>query len=169
MCGICGIIERRGESPERGVLERMVRILRHRGPDGEGVSIDAECGLGHSRLAVIDIPGGAQPMENEDGSIMAVFNGEIYNFRELRAGLEAAGHVFRSKSDTEVIVHLYEDEGAELVLKLRGMFAFAVWDRNAKRLTLALQATVARFEQRFGQLELDPGKRLEPDADGKKT
>jgi asparagine synthase (glutamine-hydrolysing) len=138
MCGIAGIVSldrRRPVDPAR--LERMRDVLAHRGPDGAGVWCEGPVGLGHRRLAIVDLPGGAQPMPNEDESAWLVFNGEIYNHAALRPGLEARGHVYRSRSDTETIVHLYEDEGEGCVERLDGMFAFAIWDRRDGRLLLA--------------------------------
>jgi asparagine synthase (glutamine-hydrolysing) len=115
----------------------MGQAIAHRGPDGEGFYHDSGLGLAHRRLSIIDLGGGAQPLGNEDGSVQVVFNGEIYNFQELRQRLEARGHRFRTNSDTEVLVHLYEEEGDRLVEHLRGMFAFALWDRRRRRLLLA--------------------------------
>ena len=115
----------------------MTAILRHRGPDGEGYFIDGEVGLGHRRLSIIDVDGGAQPIGNEDGSLQIVFNGEIFNFIELRDELEAFGHRFSTRSDTEVIVHAYEQWGKECVQRFNGMFAFALWDSNRRELFLA--------------------------------
>src|SRR5215211_3929712 len=115
----------------------MCRALVHRGPDSEGYHVAAGVALGVRRLAIIDVPGGNQPITNEDGSVIVVMNGEIYNFGELRRRLEARGHRFSTASDTEVLVHLYEDCGPALVQELRGMFAFALWDRNKRRLLLA--------------------------------
>lgn len=137
MCGICGIFHRDGKPAERQQLERMTALLRHRGPDDEGIFMEDGTGLGFCRLSIIDLSGGRQPMGNEDGSVQVVFNGEIYNFRELRAMLKRQGHVFRTRSDTEVLVHGYEQWGEELVHELNGMFAFAIWDRRRRRLFLA--------------------------------
>src|SRR5712691_1003013 len=138
MCGIAGIVELDFQEPvEEGRLKRMRDALRHRGPDGEGLHIDGPVGLGHRRLAIVDVAGGHQPMTNEDGSAWIVFNGEIYNHAQLRPGLEARGHQYRTRSDTETILHLYEEEGDRCVERLRGMFAFALWDRRRRRLLLA--------------------------------
>lgn len=115
----------------------MSAPLAHRGPDGEGVEAGSGWGLGHRRLAVIDVEGGRQPMANEDESVWVVFNGEIYNHRALRRKLEARGHAFRTRCDTEVLVHLYEERGTDLVEDLEGMFAFAIWDERRRRLLLA--------------------------------
>jgi asparagine synthase (glutamine-hydrolysing) len=115
----------------------MGRSIAHRGPDAEGFLNEPGLGLVHRRLSIIDLSGGDQPIGNEDGSVQVVFNGEIYNFQELRRGLEARGHRFRTNSDTETLVHLYEEEGESLVERLRGMFAFALWDRVNRRLVLA--------------------------------
>src|SRR5438128_156216 len=138
MCGIVGIA---GLNPLEPVDETRLKImrdvLRHRGPDGEGLGNEGHVGLGFRRLAIIDVEGGAQPMPNEDGSVWVVFNGEIYNHAKLRPWLEARGHHYRTRSDTETIVHLYEEEGERCVEKLQDMFAFAVWDRPQQRLLLA--------------------------------
>jgi len=115
----------------------MTSIQRHRGPDGEGIFVDGDVGLGHRRLSIIDLDGGAQPIGNEDGTLQIVFNGEIYNFIELRKELEAAGHRFRTRSDTEVIVHAYEQWGKECVRRFNGMFSFALWDSGRRELFLA--------------------------------
>jgi asparagine synthase (glutamine-hydrolysing) len=115
----------------------MGRSIAHRGPDAEGFLNEPGLGLVHRRLSIIDLSGGSQPLGNEDGSVQVVFNGEIYNFQEVRRGLEARGHRFRTNSDTEILVHLYEDEGERLVERLRGMFTFALWDRPNRRLLLA--------------------------------
>ncbi len=115
----------------------MTDTLRHRGPDGEGRLVDGEIGLGHRRLSIIDVGGGAQPIGNEDGSLQVVFNGEIYNFIELRADLEKSGHTFRTASDTEVIVHAFEEWGKDCIRRFNGMFAFALWDTHKRELFLA--------------------------------
>jgi len=138
MCGIVGKVYADLARPlERETLQAMCDAIRHRGPDDEGFFFAPGVGLGMRRLQVIDIAGGHQPMENEDGRFHIVFNGEIYNYRELRAELEKRGHIFRTASDTEVIVHLYEDEGVECFSQLRGMFAIAIWDRLRGELVLA--------------------------------
>lgn len=138
MCGIAGVVWQDPTRPaERGVIAPMVAALAHRGPDGEGIELLGPAALGHRRLSIIDLsPDGRQPMSNEDGTVWVVLNGEIYNFAELRRELQGRGHVFRSKTDTEVLVHLYEEQGPELVQRLRGMFAFAIWDTRAQRLLL---------------------------------
>ncbi len=137
MCGIAGVIHADGKRPvSAGVLRAMGDAIAHRGPDGEGFFQAEGVGLVHRRLSIIDLSGGDQPMGNEDGSIQVVFNGEIYNFEKLREELESQGHRFRTRSDTEVLVHLYEEEGEDLVKRLRGMFAFAIWDGRRRRLLL---------------------------------
>jgi asparagine synthase (glutamine-hydrolysing) len=138
MCGIVGIVNANPrESVDEARLKRMRDVLRHRGPDGEGLWIDGPVGLGHRRLSIIDVTGGAQPMTNEDGRLWITYNGEIYNHAELRPRLQARGHRYQSRSDTETILHLYEEDGERCVERLRGMFAFAVWDRRRGRLLLA--------------------------------
>ncbi|PYQ55312.1 MAG: asparagine synthase (glutamine-hydrolyzing) [Acidobacteria bacterium] len=138
MCGIAGIVQLTpGERADEARLKRMRDVLRHRGPDGEGFLVDGPVGLGHRRLAIVDVTGGQQPMANEDGTVWIVFNGEIYNHASLRPELEDRGHRYRSRSDTETILHLYEEEGERCVERLQGMFAFAVWDRARQRLLLA--------------------------------
>jgi asparagine synthase (glutamine-hydrolysing) len=136
MCGIVGRVNANARVVERDALERATRLLAHRGPDGEGVHLDGPAGLGNRRLAIVDIGRGVQPMSNEDHSVWVTFNGEIYNHRLLRAELEAHGHVFATRSDTEVLVHGYEQWGEELPNLLRGMFAFAIWDARAQQLVL---------------------------------
>ncbi len=140
MCGICGVID--FKTPvARGTLEAMCSRLAHRGPDDQGIYLRENApwaGLGHRRLSIIDLsPAGHQPMANEDGSCRIVLNGEIYNFHDLRKQLQEKGHRFRSGSDTETVLHLYEEYGRDCVKHLRGMFAFALWDERARRLLLA--------------------------------
>lgn len=136
MCGIAGKVSS-GEPVQTDLIERMCHVLRHRGPDALGLWVRGPVGLGIQRLAVIDLVTGDQPITNETGSIAVVLNGEIYNYRELRAQLVEQGHRFSSRSDTEVIVHLYEECGVSCVEHLRGMFAFALWDEDRERLLLA--------------------------------
>jgi asparagine synthase (glutamine-hydrolysing) len=119
------------------LIRGMLETIRHRGPDDEGIYLGSQVGLGHRRLSIIDLKSGHQPLSNEDGTVWIVFNGEIYNFQELRGWLLSKGHVFRTHSDTEVIVHLYEELGPQCLEKLRGMFAFAIWDEKTKTLFLA--------------------------------
>lgn len=136
MCGIAGIYQRDRGPVDRALIHSMAGRLSHRGPDGGGVHLEPGVALAHRRLSIIDVEGGAQPLGNEDGSVQVTFNGEIYNFRELRERLEGRGHRFRTVSDTEVLVHLYEEHGAEMCEHLEGMFAFGLWDRNRGRLLL---------------------------------
>jgi asparagine synthase (glutamine-hydrolysing) len=138
MCGIVGQLLQNPEATvSRDQIEAMLSPMAHRGPDGDGIHLDGPAGLGHCRLSIIDVGGGAQPMTNEDGTVWIVFNGEIYNFQPLRDNLIARGHVFRSHCDTEVIIHLYEEYGADCVKHLQGMFAFAIWDQKRRRLFMA--------------------------------
>ncbi len=137
MCGIAGIFRTDGGPVSATALQQMAAAMVHRGPDAGGTWVGHGAGLAHRRLAIIDIAGGNQPMANEDGTVQVVFNGEIYNFPELRRRLEARGHVFRSSSDTEVLVHLYEEHGPDMPAELNGMFAFAVVDVSRRRLLLA--------------------------------
>src|SRR5215467_14052978 len=141
MCGIAGFIdywERRGGDFERGrLLKTMCDVIRHRGPDDEGFFLKHGVALGMRRLAIIDLAGGAQPISGEDGSVTIVFNGEIYNFQELRPELEKRGHTFKTNSDTEAIVHAYEEYGPACVNHLRGMFAFAIWDDKKREVCIA--------------------------------
>ena len=138
MCGIAGVLyadpHRRVPDP---VLRAMGAAIAHRGPDADGFLNEPGVGLAHRRLSIIDLEGGDQPLGNEDGSVQVVFNGEIYNYRQLRESLQQRGHALRTRSDTEVLVHLYEDHGDRLVEHLRGMFAFALWDKRTRRLLLA--------------------------------
>jgi len=150
MCGICGIVRPgsgSGLTPDDVASVRgMTAMLRHRGPDGVGLWNDEHVALGHARLAIIDLAGGYQPMLNETGDVAVIFNGEIYNFADLRRALQRAGHVLQTRSDTEVIVHGYEEWGDDVVLKLRGMFAFALWDARRRRMLFA--------RDRFGEKPL---------------
>jgi len=138
MCGITGVLYAdRHRTPDKAVLKAMGDAIAHRGPDGEGFFKANNVGLVHRRLAIIDLAGGNQPIANEDESVQVVFNGEIYNYPELKQQLESRGHIFRTNSDTEVLVHLYEEHGRGLVKHLRGMFAFALWDARKGELLLA--------------------------------
>jgi asparagine synthase (glutamine-hydrolysing) len=138
MCGICGKLNfDQGACVNPGLMPAMLDTIRHRGPDDEGVYLARQVALGHRRLSIIDLKSGHQPLSNEDGTVWIVFNGEIYNFKELRAFLLSRGHVFKTQTDTETIVHLYEEFGPASLEKLRGMFAFAIWDENRKTLFLA--------------------------------
>lgn len=138
MCGITGLFDTRSRRDfDRAQLQRMNDTQAHRGPDGEGLHLEPGVGLGHRRLSIIDLVTGQQPLYNEDGSVVVVFNGEIYNYRELIPELQALGHVFRTRSDTEVIVHAWEAWGEACVERFRGMFAFALFDRSSETLFLA--------------------------------
>ncbi|MDO8680084.1 MAG: asparagine synthase (glutamine-hydrolyzing) [Acidobacteriota bacterium] len=138
MCGIAGVFDPTGAPVEIALLKRMTDAIAHRGPDGEGHFVDGSLGLGHRRLSIIDLSDrAAQPLMNENGDVALIYNGEIYNFRELRTQLEAKGHCFRSATDSEVIVHGYEEWGDDCVTRLNGMFAFALWDGRQRRLLLA--------------------------------
>ena len=137
MCGIAGIVSRdRAQGPDAAMLGAMLDAIAHRGPDGEGTHVDGPAALGHKRLAIIDLETGRQPMSNEDGTIWITFNGEIYNYVELRRELQRH-HQFRTQSDTEVILHLYEELGERCLERLNGMFAFAIWDTRQQRLFAA--------------------------------
>jgi asparagine synthase (glutamine-hydrolysing) len=138
MCGICGQFRFQKESTvSPALIHAMADTIRHRGPDDEGLYVSGQIGLGFRRLSIIDLAGGHQPLSNEDDTVWIVFNGEIYNYQTLRDDLIGKGHIFRTKSDTEVIVHLYEEYGTDCVQRLRGMFAFAIWDARQKQLFLA--------------------------------
>src|SRR5215469_9172856 len=138
MCGIAGIVgSDRSYVADAADIRRMCQTIVHRGPDDEGVHVMGRAGLGMRRLSIIDLSMGRQPIHNEDRTVWIVFNGEIYNFPELRARLEGRGHRFYTNTDTEVIVHLYEDAGSDCVQELRGMFAFALWDEPRQRLLVA--------------------------------
>src|SRR5450432_605387 len=143
MCGIAGFIDLWDSSAVRPredrarILQNMCDVIRHRGPDDDGTMLKDGVALGMRRLAIIDLAGGHQPISGEDASATVVFNGEIYNFLELHPQLEARGHTFRTRSDTEAIVHAYEEYGTACVDHLRGMFAFAIWDERERRLFIA--------------------------------
>ena len=135
MCGITGFINK--DKNKKEIIEDMAKTLIHRGPDGQGYYIDDDIALAHLRLAIIDLKGGKQPIYNEDKTKVIVYNGEVYNFIELRAILKEKGHVFKTKTDTEVLIHGYEEWNSELPKHLRGMFAFAIWDKEKKELFMA--------------------------------
>jgi asparagine synthase (glutamine-hydrolysing) len=180
MCGLVGIFDLQGERAiDRALLGRMNDRLWHRGPDGEGTFFAPGIGLGHRRLAIIDLGGGHQPLFNEDGSVVVVFNGEIYNFAMLASELGRLGHRFRTHSDTEVIVHAWEEWGEACVERFRGMFAFALYDANRRTLFLArdrlgkkplyytiLDDGMILFASELKALLLHPGvkRRLDPQA-----
>ena len=135
MCGIVGFV---GQTKNKEkIVKKMADRIVHRGPDGEGYYTDSEVALGHRRLSIIDVEGGAQPMYNEKKDIVIVFNGEIYNYKELQKELKRKNHKFSTNCDTEVLVHGYEEWGEELLAKLRGMFAFAIWDKKERKLFCA--------------------------------
>src|ERR1700740_2742258 len=138
---MCGIVGKLHFASERAVcrdeISAMLGPIAHRGPDSQGVFLDRNCGFGHGRLAIVDIDGGPQPMANEDATVWIVFNGEIYNHEDLRRHLQAKGHLFKSRSDTEAIIHAYEECGEDCVHHLTGMFAFAIWDSRRRRLFAA--------------------------------
>ncbi len=145
MCGIAGLYSfAAGRPPAKAALSDMIGALHHRGPDGSATFVDGPVGLAHARLSIIDLAGGWQPIANEDETVWVVLNGEIFNFVELRRDLERRGHRFRTHSDTEVIVHLYEDLGDRFVDELNGQFAIALWDKNKQRLVLARDRTGIR-------------------------
>lgn len=137
MCGIAGFVNPPGHPADRAIVARMTDTLAHRGPDGDGIFLDGPAALGHRRLSIIDVGGGAQPMPNEDESIWVSYNGELYNEPQLREWLLRRGHRFRNQSDTESLVHLYEEDGPSFVRRLNGMFAIALWDARRQRLVLA--------------------------------
>jgi asparagine synthase (glutamine-hydrolysing) len=137
MCGICGLLHLNPARPvDEALLRRMTDVMAHRGPDDDGFHFDRGLGLGHRRLSIIDLAGGHQPLCNEDGTVWIAFNGEIYNYKPLAEELKARGHRFRTRSDTETSVHAYEEYGEAFVHRLRGMFAFAIWDAPKKKLVL---------------------------------
>ncbi len=141
MCGICGQLNLAKDEPvNRETIRRMSRSMFHRGPDDEGEFVSGPVGLGFRRLSIIDLSGGRQPMSDIEETVRVVFNGEIYNFRELRGELEKRGHKFRTRSDTEVIVHGYKEWGTDVFNRLNGMFGIAIWDERKRRLVLARDA-----------------------------
>ena len=135
MCGISGVVDF-DRPPDREVVAHMTAAIRHRGPDDDGLEFRGHAGFGVRRLSVIDIDGSRQPMSNEDGSLWLVFNGEIYNYKALRADLAARGHTLKTCGDAETVLHLYEDHGLDFVDRINGMFAFALWDGPRERLVL---------------------------------
>ncbi|HEU4765376.1 MAG TPA: asparagine synthase (glutamine-hydrolyzing) [Candidatus Eisenbacteria bacterium] len=137
MCGIAGIVELRGAVPDRGTLERMASLLAHRGPDEQGIAVIGQTGLAHRRLSIIDLSGGRQPMADATGTLTLLFNGEIYNFMDVRSELESRGHRFATRSDTEVLLQAYMEWGTDCVLRLNGMYAFVIWDAPRRRLFAA--------------------------------
>ena len=137
MCGIAGFVNGGGREADRATVEAMTATLAHRGPDGDGILVEGPVALGHRRLSIIDVEGGAQPLANEDDSVWIVYNGELYNEPDLKPGLAAKGHRYRTRCDTETLVHLYEDAGEAFVDRLNGMFALAIWDAPRRRLVLA--------------------------------
>ena len=133
MCGFAGFLAGDFKGDKAAVVTKMGERIIHRGPDQDAIYTDDDIALCFRRLALIDLEGGAQPMFNEDGSLVLVFNGEIYNFRQLREDLIGRGHIFKNKSDSEVLLHGYEEYGPEFTKKLRGMYAFVIWDKKNKR------------------------------------
>ena len=131
MCGICGVIGIQRSELGEEITRRMMGALWHRGPDEDGILVAPSAALGMLRLSIIDLPGGHQPIFNETGNVAAVFNGEIYNFQQLRNTLDGRGHSFRTHSDTEVIVHAYEEWGEHCLREFRGMFSIAIWDARS--------------------------------------
>src|SRR5438874_3094537 len=137
MCGIAGILNLREQAPPaEEELRQMLALLRHRGPDQFGVYLDGRVGLGSARLSIIDLDTGQQPILSEDGNLSVVFNGEIFNYVELRPQLEANGHRFSTRTDTEVLLHLYEETGPACLQRLNGQFAFAIWNAREQSLFL---------------------------------
>ena len=137
MCGIVGIIDPGPSETKEALLRRMLGLIRHRGPDAFGMYLHDKVGLGSARLRILDLAGGDQPIHNETGTVWIVYNGEVFNYPDLRVELEQKGHRFYTKTDTEVLVHLYEEMGPELLNKLNGQFAFALWDSRDQVLMLA--------------------------------
>jgi asparagine synthase (glutamine-hydrolysing) len=149
MCGVAGILRRTSsEPPDLGALGRMASAIRHRGPDGWGTYRDADCGLAHVRLSIIDLATGAQPLCNEDGTLWISFNGEIFNYLELREELLSRGHAFRTRSDTEVVVHAFEEWGRGCFDRFNGQWALALWDSARRRLVLSRDRLSGRCTSR---------------------
>src|SRR5438034_8788878 len=137
MCGIAGFITDSSSFDREKVLERMTESIRHRGPDGGGYYVDSHAALGHRRLSIVEIAAGEQTIANEDENLWVVYNGEIYNHSEMRRNLERAGHRYKSRCDTETILHAYEEYGPDCLFQFRGMFAFALWNKHSKTLFCA--------------------------------
>ncbi|MCP4402966.1 MAG: asparagine synthetase B, partial [bacterium] len=138
MCGIAGILHTKGSKAiDENLLAKMISILRHRGPDESGMYLDPHIGLGHARLSIIGLEGGTQPICNEDGSLWIVYNGEAFNYIELKEELLKKGHSFSTRTDTEVLLHLYEEYGPQCLERINGQFALAIWDASKKELFLA--------------------------------
>ncbi len=135
MCGIAGIIGKGEHTKE--IIKKMVDVIAHRGPDEDGFYVDPFIAFGMRRLSIIDLSGGKQPIENEEGNLSIIFNGEIYNYQELYEELKAKGHTFKTKSDTEVLIHLYEEEKEKMLIRLRGMFTFSIYNKNTQELFIA--------------------------------
>ena len=134
MCGFVGFTDKHSSTEKKKIVKEMADMIAHRGPDGEGYYVDSEIALGHRRLSIIDLNGGSQPIFNEDKSMVIVFNGEIYNYKEIRKKLQKQGHTFKTNTDTEVILHGYEEYGTQLFEDLRGMFAFIIYDLKQKEI-----------------------------------
>ena len=179
MCGIAGLLRFDGQPADRSIVKRMTDAIAHRGPDGEGFLVTGPVGLGHRRLSIIDLSVAAsQPMSNEDDTVHVIYNGEIYNFQDVRADLEARGHRFKSRTDSEVILHGYEEWGTDCLSRFNGMFAFALWDGRTERLWLvrdrigvkplfySVAADAIRFGSEIKAVIADPGvgRRLDADA-----
>ena len=131
MCGICGVLNLSpSKRTDRSVIQQMLAMIRHRGPDGFGIYSDQNIGLGNARLSIIDLDTGDQPISNEDGTLWIVFNGEIFNYIELRQDLERRGHRFKTRSDTETLLHTYEEFGVGCLNRLNGQFSLAIWDKE---------------------------------------
>src|SRR5438270_11162746 len=151
MCGIAGIYNLKGEPMPTSLLKTMTDVIAHRGPDGDGFYIDGNVGLGHRRLAIIDLsPAGRQPMANESADLIITYNGEVYNFQGLQVELQALGHRFQSKTDSEVVVHAYQEWGEKCVERFNGMFAFAIYDRRSKAQNSLAPGSLFIARDRYG-------------------